>query len=117
MGIRVVCLLSFLHLQLSQSIHYLGIELMPWELAGGKAARNLDFFKNEVTRRGIPAAFKLQGSQQAFDRFVNINVTLLRNLKFNELNEMALTKIMKSKYCHSHCPPRDQYLPCWAEYS
>jgi E3 ubiquitin-protein ligase BAH len=61
------------------------------------AARQLGWFQNEVTRRGLLEDFKLPASLQAFGRFVTINITLLQNLKFQEMNQKAIGKILKSK--------------------
>ncbi|PSS09205.1 hypothetical protein M430DRAFT_61553 [Amorphotheca resinae ATCC 22711] len=59
------------------------------------AARQLDWFQGEVNRRGLVTAFKLPASRQALDRFVKINITLLRNLRFQEINQKAIGKILK----------------------
>ncbi|TAQ84600.1 hypothetical protein B7494_g7081 [Chlorociboria aeruginascens] len=59
------------------------------------ALRQLQWFQLEVAKRGITASFKLATSHQALARFVSINVTLLRNLKFQEINQKAITKILK----------------------
>lgn len=67
------------------------------------AAKQLDWFQNEVVRRGIVESFKLPASRQALDRFVSINITLLRNIKFQEINRTAVNKILKSK---SHYLPQ-----------
>ena len=61
------------------------------------AAKQLEWFQGEVTKREIPQAFKLPASRHAFERFVWVNVTLLRNMKFQELNQLAMSKILKSK--------------------
>ena len=66
------------------------------------AARQLEWFQGEVTRRGLVEAFKLPASRQALDRFVSINITLLQNLKFQEINQKAIGKILKSKFSSSH---------------
>lgn len=44
------------------------------------------------------AGFKLPGSRLALHRFVRINIALLRNIKYQELQQMAIGKITKSKY-------------------
>jgi len=62
------------------------------------AAKQLQWFQNEVTRRGLLDLFKLPASRPAFNRFIAINVTLLMNLKFQEINKTAITKILKSKF-------------------
>jgi E3 ubiquitin-protein ligase BAH len=60
------------------------------------AARQLQWFQSEVTKRGLKNLFKLPASHQALDRFIRINITLLRNLKFQEINQKAISKILKS---------------------
>jgi E3 ubiquitin-protein ligase BAH len=47
-------------------------------------------------QRGLKNLFKLPASHQALDRFIRINITLLRNLKFQEINQKAISKILKS---------------------
>ncbi|KAF4632788.1 hypothetical protein G7Y89_g5328 [Cudoniella acicularis] len=59
------------------------------------AAKKLQWFQSEVVRRGIIESFKLPTSHQAVERFVKINITLLRNIKFQEINHTAVTKILK----------------------
>ncbi|KAE9369434.1 hypothetical protein N431DRAFT_493241 [Stipitochalara longipes BDJ] len=59
------------------------------------AAKQLQWFQDEVTRRGLLDLFKLPASRPAFNRFIAINVTLLMNLKFQEINKTAITKILK----------------------
>ena len=61
------------------------------------ATRQLEWFQSEVTRQGLVEAFKLPASRHALDRFITINITLLQNLKFQEINQKAIGKILKSK--------------------
>lgn len=61
------------------------------------AARQLQWFQGEVTKRGLVEKFKLPSSHQALQRFVQINVSLLQTLKFQEINQRAISKILKSK--------------------
>ena len=60
------------------------------------AARQLQWFQSEVARRGLLDLFKLPASRPAFNRFIDINITLLLNLKFQEINRSAIDKILKS---------------------
>jgi E3 ubiquitin-protein ligase BAH len=60
------------------------------------ALRQLEWFQREVTKRRLVDSFKLPASRQALNRFISINVTLLWNLKFQEINQKAITKILKS---------------------
>ncbi|KAL3426180.1 hypothetical protein PVAG01_02971 [Phlyctema vagabunda] len=59
------------------------------------ALKQLQWFQNEVMKEDIVGSFKMTASHQALERFVKINVTLLRNLKFQEINQLAITKILK----------------------
>jgi E3 ubiquitin-protein ligase BAH len=59
------------------------------------AQRQLQLFTEAVLRqkRGL----RLKKSNKAtLDRFIHVNLKLLKNLKFHEINRLALTKIMKS---------------------
>ncbi|CZR57398.1 uncharacterized protein PAC_07287 [Phialocephala subalpina] len=59
------------------------------------AARQLEFFQKEVMRRGLLDKFKLPESGQALSQFICINIKLLQNLKFLEINQKAISKIIK----------------------
>jgi len=59
------------------------------------AARQLQWFQKEVMRKDLIRSFKLPSSHGALNRFIEINVTLLRNLKFQEINQKAISKILK----------------------
>lgn len=60
------------------------------------ALRQLIWFQNEAKKRNLLGLFKLPASQQAYARFLQLNATLLQNLRFQEINKTALTKILKS---------------------
>lgn len=62
------------------------------------ALKKLQWFQDEVTRRGIPSSFKLPASHEALAQFYKINLSLFQNLKFQEMNRIAISKILKSKY-------------------
>jgi E3 ubiquitin-protein ligase BAH len=61
------------------------------------AAKQLEWFQSEVTKRGLVTSFKLPASHRALDTFVKINITLLRNLRFQDINQVAIGKILKSE--------------------
>ncbi|KAK4124214.1 hypothetical protein N657DRAFT_671245 [Parathielavia appendiculata] len=70
------------------------------EAAGGvrkseKARKQLVWFQDEVNKRGLPQKFKIQSSAVAYNQFLALNATLLQNLQFQELNQTAITKIIK----------------------
>lgn len=62
------------------------------------ALQQLQWFQAEVVKRGLTKKFKLTASKEALDRFTRINLTLLNNLKFQEINKLAISKILKSAY-------------------
>lgn len=61
------------------------------------ALKQLHWFQNEVEKRQLAKHFKLAESHTAFNRFINLNASLLKNLQFQELNKLAVYKILKSK--------------------
>lgn len=62
-----------------------------------RAIKQLQWFQNEVEKRNLARDFKIRESQQAFSRFLQLNVSLLKNLQFQELNKLAVSKILKSE--------------------
>lgn len=60
------------------------------------ALKQLQWFQGQVIKLDLPKSFKLVRSREALDRFTRINMTLLRNLKFQEINQLAISKILKS---------------------
>lgn len=61
-----------------------------------KAVKQLQWFQTEVDNRGLAKHFKIQESQEAYNRFLQLNLNLLKNLQFQELNRLAVSKILKS---------------------
>lgn len=61
------------------------------------ALKQLVWFQNEVQKRELQSKFKLASSQGAYKNFLALNATLLKNLKFQEINKRAVTKILKSE--------------------
>ncbi|RKF60960.1 putative RING finger protein C6B12.07c [Golovinomyces cichoracearum] len=61
-----------------------------------KAAKQLTWFQSELSRRGLGNMFKLSASRDALEHFVAINISLLHLLKFQEINQKAISKILKS---------------------
>ena len=60
------------------------------------AAARLQAFLVRVQSEGLPQQLRRIGSRKILDQFVGINLTLLKNLKFQELNITAMKKILKS---------------------
>ncbi|KAK4140083.1 SPX domain-containing protein [Dichotomopilus funicola] len=70
------------------------------ESAGGlreseKARKQLVWFQENVKKRQLPQQFKIEASANAYTHFLALNVTLLENLQFQELNRTAVAKIIK----------------------
>lgn len=61
------------------------------------ALEKLRWFEAEVARQGLIGQFKLRESAQAYARFVRVNVTLLKCMRFQEINRLAVAKILKSE--------------------
>lgn len=59
------------------------------------AAQKLQWFQTEVVKRDIVGHFKLKASHAALQQFIKINLGILQNLKFQEINQRAITKILK----------------------
>ncbi|KAH7157235.1 SPX domain-containing protein [Dactylonectria macrodidyma] len=59
------------------------------------ALKQLQWFQNQVETRGLANDFKLAESRAAFARFLKLNASLLKNLQFQELNKLAISKILK----------------------
>jgi hypothetical protein len=64
--------------------------------SSSRALKQLQLFQGEVEKRKLNKKFKLRESQVAFDRFLQLNASLLKNLQFQELNRLAVSKILKS---------------------
>ncbi|KAL1844134.1 hypothetical protein VTJ49DRAFT_4986 [Mycothermus thermophilus] len=59
------------------------------------ARKQLVWFQEEVNKRQLPQRFKIESSAVAYSQFLALNATLLQNLQFQELNQTAVTKIIK----------------------
>ena len=61
------------------------------------AAARLQAFLAKLQSEGLPQQLRRIGSRKLLDQFMGINLTLLKNLKFQELNVTAMKKILKSQ--------------------
>ena len=61
------------------------------------AAKQLNWFSEEASKLGLGKAFKTKESRTALDQFMQLNFRLLQNLKYQEINQTATYKILKSK--------------------
>jgi E3 ubiquitin-protein ligase BAH len=75
---------------------------------GGKRAQmQYDLFLKRAMAAGLMSKFKQAESAIAFDMFLSINNELLQCLKFQEINHLAMKKILKS----SSSPPSTHQDP------
>lgn len=63
--------------------------------SSAQAVKQLQWFQEQVLQRKLVQGLKLQPSREAFSKFLNVNAMLLQNLKFQEINQLAITKILK----------------------
>ncbi|KAK1673034.1 SPX domain-containing protein [Colletotrichum godetiae] len=59
------------------------------------AAKQLQWFQEEITKRNLVKSFKIAESREALVRFLSLNAVLLKNLQFQEINQVAIYKILK----------------------
>ena len=85
-------------LYLDANIFFSSQELDHGARTSDAALKQLVWFQNEVQKRELPSKFKLPASQGAYQQFLELNATLLQNLKFQEINKRAVTKILKSEF-------------------
>lgn len=62
-----------------------------------KAQEQLTWFNSEVRRLGLLAKFKNAYSPHLLRRFMDINTDILRVMRFQAINKLAMAKILKSK--------------------
>ncbi|KAI0389336.1 RING-14 protein [Xylariaceae sp. FL0594] len=60
-----------------------------------QAVEQLRWFQDQVVNRRLVQRLKLDASRSTFDNFVNINTALLSIVKFQEINRLAVSKILK----------------------
>ncbi|KAI1773706.1 SPX domain-containing protein [Hypoxylon cercidicola] len=60
-----------------------------------QAVEQLRWFQDQVLSRKLTHGLKLENSRHAYIRFLNMNALLLQILKFQEINNIAVTKILK----------------------
>lgn len=65
--------------------------------SSAKALQQLVWFQSEMQKRDIMKKFKVPASLDAYSRFLRLNATLLQHLKFQEINKLAIRKILKSE--------------------
>src|SRR5690606_36147720 len=66
------------------------------EASGDTIGDKLMRFSSEVQESGVLTRFKHPQSMGLWQQFVNVNMSLVRLLRFQEINKTAITKILKS---------------------
>lgn len=82
-------------LYLDAQVFFSSHELDHGARTSNKAVQQLIWFQKEVANRDLLSKFKVPSSRVAYARFLQLNATLLQNLKFQEINKTAITKILK----------------------
>jgi E3 ubiquitin-protein ligase BAH len=62
-----------------------------------EAQKRLKLFLEKAQTQGLLTNFKKKESTTALQKFVFINTELLQNVRFHEMNQTAMVKILKSK--------------------
>ncbi|XDG04885.1 hypothetical protein ABKA04_004500 [Annulohypoxylon sp. FPYF3050] len=60
-----------------------------------QAVEQLRWFQDQVSSRKLIHGLRLENSRKAYNRFLNMNALLLQILKFQEINNLAVSKILK----------------------
>lgn len=68
-----------------------------------EAQVRLEKFSNEVSRLGLRKQFKRRESGVLYSRFIAVNMEVLRVMRFQDINKLAMRKILKSSYSPSDC--------------
>lgn len=64
-----------------------------------KAQALLQKFSDELKRQNVASTFKKKESSVALEQFLKLNMTVLQSLRFQEINDLAMQKILKSTCC------------------
>lgn len=74
-----------------------------------EARARLDKFSHEVNRLGLRKQFKRGESEILYSRFLAVNREVLRVLRFHDINELAMQKILKKFDKHTALGARDSF--------
>lgn len=77
------------------------------------ALTQLQWFQSEVEKRRLARDFRLRESHSALARFLKLNASLLKNLQFQELNRLAVLKILKSESHDANKPNPGKVCVHW----
>lgn len=84
-------------LYLESNVFFSTNELDHGKHDSAKAQVALQKFADELQRQHIVSKFKKKESSTALDQFMQLNMDLLQSLRFQEINDLATQKILKSK--------------------
>lgn len=82
-------------LYLESKIFFSTNELDHGKHDSAKAQVLLQKFSDELQRQGLVSAFRKKESIAALDRFLRLNTDVLQSLRFQEINDLAMQKILK----------------------
>ncbi|MCJ1314280.1 hypothetical protein MMC25_007960 [Agyrium rufum] len=80
---------------LDSNIFFSTIEQEGYSRDATKARECLTVCSRRLTEAGFPERLKKQHSRLLLEQFLKLNILLLRNMRFQELNKIAVTKILK----------------------
>ena len=66
-----------------------------------KAQERFADFCSKLASTGLAAKLKRKEANEAFDMFMHINREMLRQLRYGEINQTAMRKILKSEFRHT----------------
>jgi E3 ubiquitin-protein ligase BAH len=64
--------------------------------SSSQALQQLQWFQDQVLQRKLLQNLKHEKSQRAYSSFLHLNAMLLQHVKFQEINRLAVAKILKS---------------------
>ncbi|EOD45043.1 Zinc finger RING-type protein [Neofusicoccum parvum] len=85
-------------LYLESKIFFSTNELDHGKHDSAKAQVLLKKFSDELQRQEIVSSFRKKESSVALEQFLQLNMNLLQTLRFQEINDLAMHKILKSRH-------------------
>ncbi|OMP85934.1 putative RING finger protein [Diplodia seriata] len=82
-------------LYLESSIFFSTTELDHGKHDSVKAQALLQAFSDELKRQHVTSTFKKKESSVALEQFLQLNMAVLQSLRFQEINDLAMQKILK----------------------
>lgn len=88
---------SIFEIYITAEVFFATQETVHGQRSAANALEKLQWFEGEVMRQELVGKFKLKESSDAFGRFVRMNTTLVTGMRFQEINQIAVAKILKSE--------------------